>query len=615
MSRLEKVTDMIVFSLLLTNGYVDGAFDNIEKDVYVWPKKSENEEIKRLLSTASKRKTGKPGYPEYIIYDNVSNLVIVIENKKSTDKHIYEQSLTEKVDDYAVNGALWYASKLKDEFDVIAIGVSGNKIDSLEIDSYLWNKKSETFNNLNKHEIMRIQWYRDMLSEKAASSSDLNDVTKMNDKAKELNEFLRNYLGVIEHERLYVLGSILFALEDHTFKMGYSRYRNDANLASAIWQVVSSKIEGSQLDNKEIVSNELKSTLLGLKDAQKEGVKEKYPNGALRELVRRVDNILYDYHKHGELDIISVFFNVFLSYSTSGGSDLGIVLTPPHITKLFCDLAKVDLGSKILDICTGTGGFLTSSWKTVKLNDSYTNEQKETFRQNNLFGVEKDKNIYTIVALNMFINKDGRSHIFKGDCFSLKDNVKGFKCNRGFINPPYSDSVYSELQFVELMLDSLLPNSIGVAIVPVNSVSSRTKKHFGINEVKKRILQKHKLLASIQMPQNLFYPKGTETIILVFETGVAHEGNTWFSKFDDGYELIKHQGTRTPGPNAKKQYDSFLKAYEKKKETDFSFNKEIRYDEQWVYTMYADPDYEIEDSDLQGTVNEYIAYLFKNNYK
>lgn len=624
MSRLEKVTDMIVFNFLQAKGYVDGNFDAIENGVKVWAKKSTDDRINRLLSNASKKKTGKGGLPDYIIYDTQKQLVIVIEDKKEIKKHVfgnlletddeYEFSEIEKVDEFAVNGAIWYAQHLKDDFDVIAIGVSGNDMSNLFIDTFLWNKGAEYFNNLNLHEIVSLRDYRKILDEQEKTQDKLLEATSMNDNAKELNDFLRDYLGIIEHERLYVLGSILFALEDPVFKMTYTRYKDDQELAFVIWQTVERKIRGSQLDSKDVVENELKSTLLSLKDAQKEAVKEKYPQGALLELTNRVDRVLYEYHKQGELDIMSMFFNVFLSYSTSGGSDLGIVLTPSHITKLFCDMANVNLDSKVLDICAGTGGFLTAAWKKIKYNDTYTFEQKEEFRNNNIFAVEKEKSIYTIIALNMFINKDGRSHIFKGDCFALIDKVKEFECNIGFINPPYSDSIYSEIEFVELMLDALLPESIGIAIVPINAISSRTKKHQGINDIKNRILMKNTLLASIQMPVNLFYPKGTETIVLVFKTGWKHNGKTWFAKFDDGYELIKHQKTRTPAKNAKDKYKELLMAYQKGATTSFSFMKEIKYDEQWVYTLLSDNDYEITDADLQNTVNEYISYLFNNHY-
>jgi len=433
--------------------------------------------------------------------------------------------------------------------------------------------------------------------------------------AKTVNDFFRDYLGVIEHERLYVLGAILLALNDPIFRIGYTKCTGDKDLADVVWHTVERKIDGSKINDKDTVKNELKSTLLALGESGKEGTKEKYPKGVLLALINMVDRILFDYHKSGEIDVISAFFNVFLSYSTSGGSDLGIVLTPPHITRLFCDLAKIDLHSRILDICVGTGGFLTAAWKKIKHEEDGLEEEKlEAFRDRQLFGIEKDKSIYTIVSLNMFLNKEGNSNIYKGDCFSLEEKIRGFGCNVGFINPPYSDSVYSEIRFVELMLKVLLPGSIGIAILPINAISSRTKKHNRINEIKQRILQSNCLTASIQMPVNLFYPKGTESVVLVFRTGEAHHGETWFAKFDDGYELIKHQKTRTPTDQAEEKYKVLLEAYREKSDTDFSFKRQVGYEEQWVYTLLNDNEYDITDYDLQETLNEYVAYLFLNHY-
>lgn len=615
MTRLEKTTDLLVFNQLRLKNYVDGDFKPLDKNVKVWAKKASNKKINELLSKASKRKTGGKGFPEYLIYDKKEEIVVVIENKKDKNKHFYEVE-DERVSEYAVNGALWYASFLKEAFNVIAIGISGNSTDQLKIDSYAWRQGVETFRNLNLHEISEIDTYRDIINQSIKVSKSRNSLVELNDKAIEINEFLRNILGVIEHERLYVLGAILFALEDPIFKMSYGQVNSDADLANHIYQTIARKIKGSKINEKELIIAELKPVLLGLEGASKEKVKELYPNGALLELVKNVDNILFDFYKNSELDMISTFFNVFLSYSTSGGSDLGIVLTPSHITSLFCDLADFNINSRILDICAGTGGFLTSAWKKISLNNELTFTEKEEFRKNNIYGIEKEKSIYTIIALNMFLNKDGRSNLYHGDAFTLKDKAKDFECNVGFINPPYSDSIYSELSFVELMLDSLLPQSIGVAIIPVNAVSSRTKKHSGLNEIKERLLKKHKLIASIQMPNQLFYPKGTETIILVFKTGIPTENNeTWFAKFDDGYKLIKHQKTRTPTRKSKENYNNFITAYRERKETVYSFNKSVSPEDQWVYTIHYDISYELNEKDFQETLNEYISYLFLNNYQ
>jgi type I restriction enzyme M protein len=613
--RLEKVTDLIVFNQLRTLNYVDGNFNNIDKKVKVWAKKSTNKDINKLLESASKKKTGAKGFPEYLILDDNEKIVVVIENKKDIKKHVFNDAIDEKVDEFAVNGTLWYAKFLKEKFDVIAIAISGNSNELLKIDTYAWRKSAEIFTNLNLHEIKEINYYRDIIKQSIDKSNSENAIFELNEKANELNEFLRNYLGIIEHERLYILGTILFALEDPIFKMSYTQINDDEQLAEFVFQTIERKVKASKLDQKEIIINELKTVLLGLKGSTKEKVKELYPNGIFLELIKIVDNTLFDFYKNSELDMISTFFNVFLSYSTSGGSDLGIVLTPSHITNMFCDLANINLDSKVLDICAGTGGFLTSSWKKIALNPKISYTEKETFRKNNIFGVEKEKSIYTIIALNMFINKDGRSHLFHGDTFSLKDKIKEFECNVGFLNPPYSDTIYSEISFVELLLDSLLPNSIGIAILPVNAVSSRTKRHDN-QPTKQRILSKNKLLASIQMPNNLFYPKGTETVILVFETAISNENNkTWFAKFDDGYELIKHQKTRTPTQNAIKNYSNFLNNYKKNKKTEYSFTKEIDYEDQWVYAVHFEPDYTVDKDDLQDTLNEYISYLFLNNYQ
>jgi Type I restriction-modification system methyltransferase subunit len=608
----EKVTDTIVTNMLQKCGYVDGNFCDIG-DTQTWIHKSENSAINNLLSKASKSGKGNIGYPEFIILDRGSNLVVVIEDKRDTKFHIYKV-IEERVDEYAVNGALWYASFLKESYDVIAVGVSGNDISNIIIDSYFWKKGVNTFSNMNVHEIQKITKYRDLINKSSRNIHSSDEIKLLADKAKEINIFLRSYLGVQEHKRLYVLGSILFALEDPVFKMAYSSYSNNSELSEFLFQTLDRKTKNSGLKHANVIQNELKPCIEGLANTEKKGVENKYPNGTLFELIKDIDGVLFEYYKNSELDLISIFFNVFLSFATKGGSDLGIVLTPSHITKLFCDMVDVNLESRILDPCVGTGGFLTAAWKKISLSNLYSFSEKENFRKNNIYGVEKDPGIYTIAALNMFINKDGRSNLYNRDCFALKKELKSNDCTIGFINPPYSDDVYPEIEFVEFMLDSLLPGSIGVAIVPVNAVSSRTKKHSGIIEIKRRILQKNRLLASIQMPVQLFYPKGTETIVLVFETGITHNGRTWFAEYDDGYVLQKHRKMRIPGPDSEIKYSDILHAFKERKETSFSFLKEVTCDDQWVYTLHKLNEYKVTSSDLQKTVNDYFSYLVQNRY-
>ena len=91
-------------------------------------------EINEALQTASKRGTGKVGFPEYV--GVVKDFLIVIEDKADTVKHlkvnekeIIAEDIT-SICDYAANGALFYGKHLSKNTSykkIIALGISGNE--------------------------------------------------------------------------------------------------------------------------------------------------------------------------------------------------------------------------------------------------------------------------------------------------------------------------------------------------------------------------------------------------------------------------------------------------------------------------------------------------------
>ena len=94
-------------------------------------------------------------------------------------------------------------------------------------------------------------------------------------------------------------------------------------------------------------------------------------------------------------------------------------------------------------------------------------------------------------------------------------------------------------------------------------------------------------------------------MVLVFRTGESNNSKTWLAKFDDGYELIKHQKSRTPTAKSNKKYHNIISAYEDKADTNFSFSKIMSEEDQWVYTLHQDVNYEIKDADLQELQETY----------
>lgn len=91
-------------------------------------------EINEALKTASKRGTGRVGFPEFVAV--VEDFVVVIEDKASLERHILttdEQILdtgVKAVSDYAVNGAFFYAKHIAQHTNfkkVFALGISGDE--------------------------------------------------------------------------------------------------------------------------------------------------------------------------------------------------------------------------------------------------------------------------------------------------------------------------------------------------------------------------------------------------------------------------------------------------------------------------------------------------------
>ena len=124
MAKKEATTDLWVYDLL-KEAKINDKFTAQGSNI---------KEIHEALQTASKRGTGKVGFPEYV--GVVKNFLIVIEDKADTLKHVDltdEGTIKEEVTsicDYAINGALFYGKHLAKKTnykEIIAIGISGNE--------------------------------------------------------------------------------------------------------------------------------------------------------------------------------------------------------------------------------------------------------------------------------------------------------------------------------------------------------------------------------------------------------------------------------------------------------------------------------------------------------
>ena len=529
MAKKEAKTDLWVYELLQ------------EANIKLTPQGCDIKEINEALKTASKSNTGNAGYPEYC--GVVKDFILVIEDKASLDKHLYKDEKgiiaqdVKAVKNYAVNGALFYARHLatKTSYNkVLAIGVSGNEkhhritpIFVNERDDYQVLSDVETFISFSKNNIDEY-YYREILHEKTDSEKTTQEVLK---DAATLHEYLRSYGQPTTDEKPLIVSGIMLALREIEHgSFSIENLNGDVELTDGqkIYNAIETNLKRANV-TPETKRDKLFAQFAFIKNkVSLNEHNEKLGKTPLRYYTEFLyKNIFHNirYNSSSE-DYIGRFYGEFMSYSGEDGQTLGIVLTPKHITDLFCDLIDLKADDKVLDPCCGTGGFLIAAMhRMINLTDN--NAQRRHIKKEQLYGIEIQDKMFAIATTNMILRGDGNSNLQPLDFLRQNPHLLQQKgCTVGMINPPYSqaqktkNTEFYEINFTEHLLNSLTCGGRCIVIIPQSSVTGKTKQE---QEIKRSILKHHTLEGVITLNKNTFYGVGTNPCIAVFTAGIPHE--------------------------------------------------------------------------------------------
>lgn len=279
--------------------------------------------------------------------------------------------------------------------------------------------------------------------------------------------------------------------------------------------------------------------------------------------------------EYPEYDVMGDFYNEFAKYSGADQQALGIVLTPHHVADFMSDLLEINENDTILDICCGTGAL------PIAAHHHATNK---------IVGVEYQERMMALCLANM-IMRNYQSMLYLGDSFGegMLEAVKEQKPTKMIINPPYAQDGYPEMGFVRRGLDQLVEGGLGVAIVPMSCAIKSDKM---LKTLKEEILSKHQLLATFSMPDQLFYPVGVVTIVMLFRAHTPHEGSSFFGYLkDDGFEITRTNGRQDQGKwvEIKDEMLTLYKNHEEKAGT--SAMAEVWEDDEWCCEAYMKTDY------------------------
>lgn len=619
MAKKEVKTDLWVYDLLR------------QAEIPFDAQGSEIKEINEALKTASKNGTGNVGFPEYICV--VKDYLLVIEDKASLSKHIKLDSKNQistevnAVRDYAVNGALFYAkhlAKYTTYKKILAFGVSGDerkhKISPLYVDETEFHRELpevQSFISFNEDNIDEY-YTREVLKEDTDTEKETAEILK---DAAVLHEDLRNYGNLLDTEKPLIVSGIMLALRETEFKnFSISDLTGDAIKTDGqkIYDAIDSNLKRANV-SPAVKKDKILGQFAFIKDTVKlNEIDEKLNKTPLKHFSEFLYSKIYRsirYSKSAE-DYIGRFYGEFMSYSGGDGQTLGIILTPKHITQLFCDLLNLKPDDVVFDPCCGTAGFLIAAMHNM-LKKADNDMQRKNIRQNQLHGIELRPNMFTIATTNMILRGDGKSNLINDDFLKQDPNKLQLKqATVGMMNPPYSQgskqnpNLY-EIAFTEHLLDSLSVGARCAVIVPQSTMTGKSKEEASIKE---SILKNHTLEGVITLNKDTFYGVGTMPCIAVFTAGEAHPTDK-ICKFinfeDDGYKVAPHIGLlETESAKDKKQHllDVWFDRIDS--ETKFCVKTTVEADDEWLHSFYYFNDEIPTEADFDKTIGDYLSFEF-----
>ncbi len=268
-------------------------------------------------------------------------------------------------------------------------------------------------------------------------------------------------------------------------------------------------------------------------------------------------------------DIQGDVYELLLSEIASAGKN-GQFRTPRHIIKLMSELVSPQLGQRMADPTSGTGGFIlgyylyiltdivrkTDPSKLTRDEDGFeratmsaflTEEVKQILAQS-MFGFDIDTTMVRLGLMNLMMHGIDEPQIDYKDTLSKSFNEDALY-DIIMANPPFTGNIdkgdinaslklpttKTELLFVERIFTMLKMGGTSAVIVPQGVLFGSGNAFVTL---RKMLIEKAELKAVIAMPSGVFKPyAGVSTAILVFTKG-GETSKVWFYDMQaDGYTL------------------------------------------------------------------------------
>lgn len=307
---------------------------------------------------------------------------------------------------------------------------------------------------------------------------------------------------------------------------------------------------------------------------------------------------------HAFQDIQGDVYEMLLSEIATAGKN-GQFRTPRHIIKLMAELVSPQLGQRMADPSSGTGGFILGYYQFIltqlvrKSNPALLQKDEDGFNratissiltqevknilEKSIVGYDIDTTMVRLGLMNLMMHGIDNPQIDYKDTLSKSFNEDA-QYDIIMANPPFTGNIdkgdineglklpttKTELLFVERIFNMLKMGGTAAVIVPSGVIQNSGK---AFEALRKLIIEQAELKAVIAVPSGTFKPyAGVSTAILIFTKG-GETDHVWFYNMEaDGYTLDDKRNKiadsdlpdiveRYASRNAKKDTDRKLKYF------------------------------------------------------
>lgn len=395
-------------------------------------------------------------------------------------------------------------------------------------------KNGEEYKEKGSEKLHNIAYYT------ALFNVDHIDKQRIYELTARINNCLHFEFGIrnLYHRMIFTACALVAKRYDATMVSGmdYSEFHN-AILNCLNKELLRDKHQNQKLGLLADVFSEIRMNLNVNSEDEKEQEHVKDLISIFIDWVTEISDCLNSDAWRGE-DVMGIFFNEFNRYKKK--SESGQVFTPEHITDFMYKILEVNQNDRVLDATCGSGGFLVKAMANMIDEAGGVNTEKaKEIKQNQLFGIEFDREIYALACANMLIHKDGKTNLEQLDARSEEAGkwISSQNITKVLMNPPF-ERKYGCMDIVENVLDNVPPHTPCAFIMPDKKLEKTGKKQ------KERILKKHRLKKVIKLPEDLFFGIGITASIFVFEAGVPQDDKEFFACYmkSDGLATVKNKG-------------------------------------------------------------------------